>query len=262
MMEKLFGCTLPDAIMFYGVGCTMLGVLAPFDNNADTSANRGECYTSVHPAQIVSTMFEQGCAGMPGIPVDFEGQAAEMKFSVGGSNTVYVPRGDSDSIQDKSGAIKLDVGQGMLGHSVILRRDDNVVGAGHYRLAFTNPKVEGESGSMVNISFEDFPRHMRRAFVPEAAAGRQYGFNGAARLNHNHIELFADFEAFTAMNLQLGLNSQDNGNVIAGNSVLRSQLPGYIAVAVKAATIAGPSGAPGMVVFSPRKKMKRIDEGN
>jgi hypothetical protein len=253
VMARFYNVRLPSTFMFYGFGDNRANAMPPFLSNGDNGANRGECFTSVHPAQLATGVFHQSCVGMVGIPVNIEEQVAEMQFGSVGGGATYVVRGEDGSMERADHVVELDCGVGMIGHAVVLRRDDNVAGLGHYRIAFSSPRVEGETNASIDIEFEDFPRYSRRAFVP-IVANDQDGWDVAGMIHYDHMELISDFEVHSAKSLQLGLVSVDGAQTLVQNQVWRSQLPGYVAIAIAAGVPTGPVGAIGMLRYPKRRR--------
>jgi hypothetical protein len=174
----------------------------------------------------------------------------ELEFQKAGN--VMLVRGTTGST-DVGRSVTLDVGIGMLGHSIILRRDDNVVGLGNYRLAMMPPPSPGIAGPII-ATLEDFPRRLRKAMVPTTVVAAD-GWAAGVPYQDDHMELFADFDHLTGMDLQLGLDSNDNGFIIANNKVLRESLPGYAGVAANATTSSRINGVIGLRTFPPRKRL-------
>jgi len=255
MCEVVLGCTIPRTLMFYGIGDQRSNATGPFANNGDNGANRGECYASVHPAQIVTGLFSEKAAGLAGIPHNLEKVAEELTLKRVGGNGVWLVDGTSGSEETLDEGIKLDVGEGMLGHSIILRRNASA-GSSAFRLGFSPAPANGTGGT-ITITFEEFPNYERRAVCPDDDPNnRGGGWNVRADICHNHLELFSDFEAYSVQDLRLGVTEGAGGTAIAQNVHMRSAVPGYIATVLQAQVRAGVYGAVGMMAFPPRKKKK------
>jgi hypothetical protein len=246
-------------MLFYGVGDSSVDGSNQYDNTAEWGAKRGQVPVSVHPAQLPNVLYVGESAGLPGIPFNLDLQAHEASFTLLESGQTYGVRGKGESKVGDDNVIEFDSGTGMLGHSVILRRDSAVDGLGHAKVVMSTA-TEGVEGNHIQMTIEteDFPRANHRAFVPETnnVAG---GWAVAADICHDHMELYSDFDYLSSKELNLGLSVADNGDTIATNDVFRSRLPGYIAIAVASGVPAGPIGATGVYRFPTRKRV-RVDE--
>jgi hypothetical protein len=252
---RFYNCKLPNAIMFYGVGDNHHDNGTPFENNDDHGATRGMCLVSVHPAQLKTAMFSGNCSGMVGIPADLGDQASELTFTMARSGSVFAVKGAPGSYENADNEAEFDNGVGMLGHSVILRRDSNVVDPGDYRIVMTSVKRKGEVGSSVMMELEQMPRVIPRAFVP-TTNNMSGGWNAALNICHAHMELYSDFDYFSSKELNLGLSQADNGEMVATNGVYRGRLPGYVAIAIASGVPSGPRGATGVFKMPGRKKLR------
>lgn len=180
----------------------------------------------------------------------------ELNFRMTGSQQVQLVEGTSGS-REKSSQIVLDAGINMLGHSIVLRRDSNVANQGNFRIAVV--PAAAHDGGAIQIEFSPFPRNLRCAFVPHGGPFNA-NWGGNAPLVDDHMELYADYDVLATSDLQLGLDSaNDGGYGVATDSNRRLLLPGYTMASVGGPLSTGVTGAQAVLAF-PQRKRRRVGE--
>jgi len=255
MAFKLYGARLPFTLMYYRLGSeTAEAHEGPFDQAAGLGACVGQCYTSVHMAQLPSNILEDAAVGLAGVPADLGSLAGEIKFRGTGSNNIMVPIGETNARID--GATELEPGINMLGHSITLRRDSNVAGDGHYRVVIGN--VPNTDDGYITFEFQNFPRVIRRAFMPATDANWNTGTDHV----DDHMELYADFDLLNARELRLGLNTQDGAFDIVNGQARRQMLPGYTQASIGSYISTGVVGIESNIRFPKRQKRTPTEYAN
>lgn len=259
MMVELYDARLPYPLLFYGIG----NVIATADAcpySEEVPVYYGECLNSVHPVQLAQGLLGESAKGLAAMPIALETMAAEMTFKNVGNNKIMLVTGTTGSSETEEAGLCLDAGVNMLGHSIILRRDDNVQGAGHFRMALMAAPRPGVVSSIL-LEFEVFPRQLKRAFVP-TVANVANGWDRGVPYQDDHLELFSDFDHLALSDLQLGLDANlNNGFEIANNTNMRSMLPGYASLSVGGARSTGVTGLAGVATF-PRRVRRRMNIGD
>lgn len=244
MCEMLYGGTLPETARYLAYGAFNEVEGCPLLNEAAL----GECLTSVHPAQLPSSVFTKAAIGMAGFPNRSDVIAKEMTILNTGS--VYTVIGKSGSTLSAAGAATLNPGVHMLGHAVILTRDSGLNDGDVFQVQVSAlPRADVATVSAVGHSFT-FPKHLAFTSNPNFTGG------GVER---RAMTLFTDFDYRRLADLRLAVPLTARGATVVSNAEARSRVPGFVAAQIvdSFATLAGNAG----VVLVQRSRKRSVEDG-
>jgi hypothetical protein len=217
MVYKLYGVKLPGAIQTVACG-TFANVVSPIHGEV----NLGECLVSVHAAQIPSGMMKDTCIGLAGVPFNLGKEAREMLLAnrvdgyqvTGSSTTIVQVDGHTDYFAPGPSV-------SMLGHAIILRRDEQQNEDNAYSVSPDGVAMAGERAHYGNLVPHE--RINRYAF------SRTDNFDDLDGLYLTHLELYSDFDWINGTDLALVVPNTEAGKSTATSKDKKERMVAYVA---------------------------------
>lgn len=248
--QVIYRCVLPESFLYLSYGDTSAEANYPWPN----TTNIGECFGSVHAAQIVDNMLRDAAVGLAGIPNKMNQLAQELTLELNGG-TEFTVHGESSSSITGGGAIALP-GVHMIGHAAILMRDSRLANGDTFSVEVSTFR-ESSPGSESQIRSRGVPIVVqnRLAFTSNTTAARGYRDNN---VENRTIALYADFDLQRFSDLRLTLPNTHTTNAYAYNPGARSMVPGFVAGAIENG-FASVTGNVGLRLIQREPKRPRLD---
>lgn len=218
MTVKLYDCAVAGPFLMLRIGNDGAAALCPLVGNV----NMGECFTSVHPAQLPVGMMGKEALGLAGVQYHLGEQFAEMQIARTPYG-FYVRGVPGTAVNDRNGLPEFEgeSGVAMLGHTITLRRASGI-DSNDCKIMMSAISSSGRR-EVVAGTVIAHARPACYAFAPPNSFALNSMREPMARL-----DLFADFDWLTSNDLTLLLPKTQGGANFAASHGGRVRKPAYV----------------------------------
>ncbi|KAL3792086.1 hypothetical protein ACHAW5_000512 [Stephanodiscus triporus] len=218
MTVKLYECAVASPFLMLRIGNDEAAATCPLLGEV----NVGECFTSVHPAQLPIGVMGKEAQGLAGVQYQLGEQYKEMVIA--SSPQGFYVRGIPGTVaSERYGRIEFqgESGVGMLGHTITLRRASGI-DSQDCRIMMSAITSSGRRETIAGFIID----HARPECYAFALPGGFAGNN--LRDPMTRLDLFADFDWLTNNDLTLLLPKAPGGASFAISAAGRDKRASYV----------------------------------